>query len=133
MPLDAGAMAEDVVRDYLDGPRVFPRQGFREPHGASTRAGQSIGSTAVSANTPGCAPPPPPPPPPSNTCSAYTTSFISVSEWTTESSDCDTGSGGGTTVGNGITCYGEYLYLEINRWDGRGWIVIWEGWGTVCY
>lgn len=94
---------------------------------------QSIGSTAPSANLPSCAPPPPPPPPPTNACAAYTTEFISVSEWTTESSDCDTGSGGGTTVGNGITCYGTWLILEINRWDGTGWHVIWEGWGTVCY
>ena len=38
------------------------------------------------------------------------------------------GGGGGSTPG----CQEEYIYMDINYWDGTGWHEIWEGWALVC-
>ena len=42
------------------------------------------------------------------------------------------GGGGGGGSGGESGCDQEYVYVEVNRGDGAGWQVIWEGWATVC-
>jgi len=47
----------------------------------------------------------------------------------------DPGSGGaypGGTGSGGTGCRYEWLALEINRNDGKGWVLFWEGFVTVC-
>ncbi len=40
--------------------------------------------------------------------------------------------GGGGGGGDGLNCHTEYVIIEIDRNDGRGWVTWWEGYASVC-
>lgn len=45
---------------------------------------------------------------------------------------CSGSGGGGEGGGHGLSCRSEYVYLEVSYDHGATWIVIWEGYATVC-
>lgn len=46
--------------------------------------------------------------------------------------DCGGGGGGGSGGGGGLTCWWEWMEIEISYNGGKTWETYWSGWGRVC-